>query len=216
MVATQLGEEMSYVLLGGGALAREIAGWISHSEGARALVGYCDDTGETDLSKSPYNVTYLGPLMTMTAKTHSHRLVLAINDPVSRAKVGALIESRGVSLSSFVHSTVIISPSAVIEDGVILLPYSIVSANAFVSKGVCINVHCSVGHDARVGQFCTLASHVDLMGWVAIGDRVFLGSGSRVLPKIVVENDATVGAGGIVMRRVRAATTVYGFGAKKL
>lgn len=216
MAAIQLGEDMSYVLIGGGALAREIADWICHCEGANALAGYCDDAGETDLSKSPYNLNYVGPLMAMTGKMHSHRLVLAVADPVSRAKAGVLIESCGLSLSSFVHSTVIIAPSAVIEDGAILLPYSIVSANAFVSKGACINVHCSVGHDARVGQYCTLASHVDLMGWVSIGDRAFLGSGSRVLPKIAVENDAKVGAGGIVMRRVKAGTTVYGFAAKKL
>jgi len=207
---------MKHVLIGGGDLARELACWIQGDHGPDSIIGYYDDAGETLLSSSPYNLRYLGPIAQISANIKNSKIILAVSAPQDRRAVGISLETKGYCLSSFIHSSAVVAYSATISDGVLLLPKTIVSSDAVIAKGCCINVQCSIGHDVKVGEYCTLSSHVDLMGWVEVGDCVFMGSGSRIIPKVKIECESRIGAGSIVTRRVRTGMVAYGASAKIL
>ncbi|MBO4779155.1 MAG: transferase, partial [Selenomonadaceae bacterium] len=47
-------------------------------------------------------------------------------------------------------------------------------------------------------------------GKCKIGAEVFIGSGAILLPKATVGDCATIGAGSVVLKKVRAGSTVFG------
>ena len=53
-------------------------------------------------------------------------------------------------------------------------------------------------------------------GYSQIGEMVTMHPGSRLLPHKMIENNASVGAGSVVISKVKEGTTVFGIPAKKL
>jgi len=52
--------------------------------------------------------------------------------------------------------------------------------------------------------------YVDICGFAQIGEASYFGSGSRVLPHVKIGNHATIGAGSVVLRKVKDEDTVFG------
>ena len=53
-------------------------------------------------------------------------------------------------------------------------------------------------------------------GFSQIGNMVTLHTKAVIHPKVIVEDNSTVGVASVAIRRVKAGTTVYGNPAKKL
>lgn len=117
---------------------------------------------------------------------------------------------------SFVHNTAVIAKQSSIRTPAMFFPFSLVSVGVSIGMGAVVNVHSSIGHDVVLGDFCTLSAHVDLCGGVHVGDRVFFGSGSRVLPHLKIGDDAIIGAGAVVVHDVPAGATVWGNPARRV
>jgi len=81
---------------------------------------------------------------------------------------------------------------------------------------VAVNICSSVGHDVRLGSYSTLSAHIDITGGVVVGEMVMFGSGARILPGLHVGDEATIGAGAVVIRNVPPGKTVYAPPAKQL
>ena len=68
----------------------------------------------------------------------------------------------------------------------------------------CTLLACGLGHDVEVGDFSTISSWCNIMGHVKIGNRVFMGGNCSAAPNAVIEDDAYVGVGSVVLRKVKA------------
>ena len=79
-----------------------------------------------------------------------------------------------------------------------------------------INIAATIGHDAVIGDGCTINSHSDVTGFVKLGTGVFLGSHAVITPSVKVKDFARIGAGSIVVKQVAAETSVFGIPAKKI
>jgi serine acetyltransferase len=73
-----------------------------------------------------------------------------------------------------------------------------------------------VGHDAVIGDGCTISGHCDVTGFASLGEGVFMGTHASVLPRAVVGDSAVIGAGSVVLKKVQPNTTVFGVPAKKI
>jgi len=102
-----------------------------------------------------------------------------------------------------------------------------VGKNFHMMEEVTIDVshcwHITIGDDVtlapRVQIFAHDASTKKLLGYtrigkVGIGNRVFVGAGSIILPGVTIGNDVVVGAGSIVTHDVPGGTVVGGNPAK--
>ena len=204
-----------FVLVGGGGLARELAGWL-HLDGNSSTGnarGYLSSKEEPAMVA--YGLPWLGTIEEFDVESDD-RLVLAIGDPTVKSSVVALLALDPSHFTTFVHPSAVIHPSATLGNGVIIFPLSAVSADAVVEDFVTVNLLCTVGHDTRIGSCSTLSAHVDLTGRVKVGASVFFGSGARVLPDIVIGAGARIGAGATVVRTVPDGATVYTAPAKRL
>ena len=64
--------------------------------------------------------------------------------------------------------------------------------------------------DCKIGDFTCIMSHCNIMGHTEIGQRVFIGGSAGTVPKAKIGDDAYVGAGSMVLRKVKAGSKVFG------
>lgn len=196
-----MNKEPRILIAGAGNFGRETAGWL-HMIG-RPAFGFIDDIKPGAWARILDYVPEPGD-----------EILVAVADPKGREQVVAVLREKQATFHSLymMHR----SPSSDIGGGCIWCPGSAVSASAHVGEFVHVNLNSTVGHDVVLGDYCTLSCHVDLMGHVEVGNRVFFGSGARVLPGVRVGDDCVIGAGAIVMADVRAGSTVYAMPARTL
>jgi sugar O-acyltransferase (sialic acid O-acetyltransferase NeuD family) len=144
------------------------------------------------------------------------RVVVAIGTPALRRAVVARLRARGAVFATLIHPTAVIGPRVEIGPGCVICPRVVLTCDLRLGEFVCLNISCAVGHDASIGAYTQASSFCDFTGGVRVGEEVFLGSRASILPRQVVEDRAVIGAGSVVVRRVRAGTTVVGIPAREL
>jgi sugar O-acyltransferase (sialic acid O-acetyltransferase NeuD family) len=184
------------VIVGAGALGRELRQWIAR-DGRSDPVVFLDDR----MADAPGVIGNIDSY----ERAEGDEVLIAIADPAMRSKVA----DRFKSLATFA-STAATRGDGVFGDGCLLFPHSLLSSKALLGVGVIVNCYSSIGHDCTVGDFSTLSAHVDITGRCTIGKRVFFGSGARVVPGITVGDDCYVGAGAVVVKDIPEGTTVFG------
>jgi sugar O-acyltransferase (sialic acid O-acetyltransferase NeuD family) len=202
-----------YVLIGGGALAREIVDWFTPSLAANGsrFVGYLDD-GEAPMKAFGFDLPQLGD--TQFLEFGVAQPVMAVGEPAGKLVLAE--RHAGRTFATLIHPSAAVSASARLGQGVVVGPFALISANATVDDHVLVNAYASVGHDVRVGAYTTLSCHVDLTGAVSVGRESFFGSGARVIPNVRVGDRCSIGAGSVVVRRTGDDATLFAAPARRL
>jgi UDP-perosamine 4-acetyltransferase len=142
--------------------------------------------------------------------------VVAIGSNRRRQQVGQSLLALGFTLPVVVHPTALISPSATIGQGAVVMARAIVGTLASIGELAIINTGAIVEHDNRIGRSAHIGPGVALAGGVQIGDRALVGVGSAVRPDISIGDDSMIGAGSAVVEDVPSGVTVVGSPARQL
>ena len=81
----------------------------------------------------------------------------AFGDNVIRMAWLERLEEQGIPVPTLVHSHAYVSPTAVLEPGVMVLPMAVVNTGATVNTGCIINIGALVDHDSVIEAGCHLA-----------------------------------------------------------
>ena len=199
------------VIIGAGGFGREVLDWARQSEacwGDWVVKGFIDDNPHA-LADGPPGAPLLGPVEGHVP-AFDEVFVCAIGQVAAKRRCVEAIRGRGGLFTGVIHRTAVVSPTAVLGEGVILCPYSVVTSRARLGDFVTVNLHSTVAHDAVVGDWSQLHCHVDVTGGVAIGAGVLVGSHASILPGVKIGDGAIIGAGSVVMRDVPSGMTVFG------
>lgn len=159
--------------------------------------------------------------------------IIRTQDPsLAFAQIAGLWHPADVRHPRGVHKTAVVAKSAKIGRGVALGPYVVVEDHAKIGAGTVIYAGCFVGHDTVIGEGCIFYPHVSIRERVAIGNRVFIQSGSvvgsegfgyaqvdgkyQLIPQVgtvVIEDDVEIGAN-VTIDRARFDKTLIGQGTK--
>lgn len=141
-------------------------------------------------------------------------VVPAVGDNAARHRGLAWLRDRAAP--ALVHPSAVVSPSARLGRGTVVMPGAVVNADARVDAGVIVNTGAVVEHDCVLGDASHVSPNATLGGAVVVGERAWVGAGAVVLPGVRIGADAVVGAGAVVLRDVPAGATVVGSPARVL
>lgn len=108
------------------------------------------------------------------------------------------------------HASAIVSPSAVIGLGSVLMHGAIVQADAAVGKHNIINTGASVDHDCVLEDFVHISPHATLCGNVSVGEGTQIGAGATVIQGIKIGKWCMIGAGAVIIEDVPDYSVVVG------
>lgn len=203
------------IIVGGGGFAHEVASWVADCQKAgtqSSLAGYIDDRNTGPLC---CGAQHLGSITDYTPKS-GDSLLLAVGAPDTKRRLVELLRPRGAQFATLVHPTAIIGRNCRHDEGVIVCPLAMNTANTYMGAYTTLLSFSGLGHDAALGSYSTVSSHVDIMGNASVGDSVFIGSGARVMPRITVGDSARIGSNVVVQRNVAPGTTLFALPAKTL
>lgn len=136
--------------------------------------------------------------------------VIALANTQAKKAIVSILEAKNAVFINLIHKTAMVADDAKLGKDVILCQFTTVSSNVEIQDHVMLNAYTSLGHDAVLGQYSSCMGHVDITGHVLVGEGTFWGSGSRALPHSKIGDYAKVGAGSVVLRKVKAGQTVFG------
>ena len=174
------------------------------------VLGFLSDV-ENALDKYPYvEEKILGNIQDWKP-IGDEKYALGIATPESKQKIAELLKSRGCEFESIVSPDTIIRPNVKIGEGCFITAHWI-SAGAEI--GDFVNIMGSmIGGESVIGDYSTTLGFTNIANG-KLGKRVYVGSHAVVLD-VEIGDDATVGAGSIVLRKVKKGTKVFGNPAKK-
>jgi sugar O-acyltransferase (sialic acid O-acetyltransferase NeuD family) len=140
-------------------------------------------------------------------------MIVSVGDNWQRKKV---VEKLHCTFGIAVHPTAIVSPSAQIGEGTVVMAGAIINADAVIGKHCIINTGASVDHDCVVGDFCHIAPHATLCGVVEVGEGTLVGVGACVIPGTSIGSWCTVGAGAAVTKDIANNSVAVGIPAKTI
>ncbi len=205
------------LIIGAGGLGREVLTWARQSEGHGVdwvIKGFLDDNAQA-LEGFRTPAPWIG-----TVRDHqpaeNEVFVCAVGQPANRRRCHESIEARGGIFISLIHRTAIVGDSVAMAPGVILCPYAIASGYNRLGKGVILNLHATVDHDATVGDWSQINCHCDVTANARIGLEVWLSSHVAVAPGVCIGDGAYLGAGAVVLRNVEPGAKVFGVPARRI
>lgn len=133
-----------------------------------------------------------------------------------RQRLADMALSLGYSLVNAVSPLSAISPSAHLGNGIAIMAGAIVNAETIVDDLVIINTGACIDHDCRIGKATHIAPQCGLAGNVTVGAASFLGIGCKVIPKVIIGENVTIGAGAVVVSDIASETLAVGVPAKPI
>lgn len=136
-------------------------------------------------------------------------IFLAIGDNKEREKYYELVVRSGFDLPNLISVNAYVSPDAILANANIVSPFVHIGPLVEIGNNNIINTHVNLEHETVIGSHCHFSPSSVVSGRTCIGDRVFLGLGAKVIDKIKISSDTTVGAGGIVIEDIGQPGGVY-------
>jgi len=202
------------VILGAGAAGREV-GYALTRELEVDVVGYTDPNPDTWKSEI-WGKKVLGPdeLITRLKTAGQLYAVVAVGDPWIRSRLREQLESLDVDLINVVHPSLLTTSEFTMGKGVVVAPGVILSEAPVIEDNVWLGHGVLVGHDTCIGRDSHVSGRAALAGQITVGERVMLGLGCIVAPRLTVGDDAVLGSGANVVHDVPPGAVVVGNPAK--
>jgi sugar O-acyltransferase (sialic acid O-acetyltransferase NeuD family) len=200
------------VIIGAGALAAEIAGFmldanLKNNNEHYVIEGFLDDNDENYVKYS-LSAPLLGPIFSYIPKADV-KMVLGIADIPIRKRVISYFESLGASFTNFVHPWSIIFDSSKMGCGNVVMPYTLIGPNSVMGDHNLVNSRVVLGHDTRIGNNNTFFPSTGISGSTIIGDNNLFGVNSATLPGISIGSNNKISAGMVIERRLKSDMIVF-------
>ncbi len=143
-------------------------------------------------------------------------IAISIGDNRIRKIIFDKLKNHGFDMPALIHQSSIISKSAIIGNGTIIMPLVVVNAKAEIGNGAILNSSCVVEHECIIGDFVHISPSASLAGGVSVGDFTHIGIGSSVIQKIKIGSNSIIGAGSVVAVDIGNNKKAYGNPCKEI
>ena len=204
------------VVLGAGGLAREIVSWQKTSGENLKIVGYMDDFHDPLVETETKNGMNIIGKIDFSRFNGNQEAICAIADCDKKQSIFEQANFLNKKFKEYIHTTCLIGERSVLGEGLVLLPYAIISCDTKIGDLVLINNGSQIGHDVVIGNYTSIMANVDIGGGAIIGNNVFIGSNAVILPRVKIPDNTRIGAGSVVLKSIKHVGTYFGNPAKKI
>lgn len=165
------------------------------------IVGFLDDDPiKTVLGDIDSYINYLDT-----------EFIIAIGDADHRRMIS---EKLKCAWYTAIHPSAVISPSASIGEGSVIMANAVVNADAVIGKHCIINTSAIIEHEDLIDDYCHISVGVKLGGMVRIGKMTWVGIGATVNNNISICDNCFIGAGAVVVKDIFVSGKYIGVPAK--
>ena len=178
------------------------------------VIGYYD---REQKKKNPFSINHIGiePDGPTIEKIKDCSAFICIGDNKIRAAIFEKLIHNSISCPAVAHKSAIVSPSAQIGYGTIIVAGAVINAMAKIGNAVICNTSCVIDHECVIGDYSHIAPGTVLAGNVTVGNNTFIGANSVVKQGVTIGSDVIIGAGSVILKDVADGLTVYGNPAKE-
>jgi sugar O-acyltransferase (sialic acid O-acetyltransferase NeuD family) len=200
---------MRIAILGAGGHGKVVLDAILSAE-EHVVAGIVDDNTQLAGTK-----LFSLPIVSSVEKLdHVEGYTIAIGDNNVRREKYNLYLQAGYMPITVIHPSAIISSSAHIGKGSVVLANVVVNPDACIGDDVVLYTSCTIDHDCSISHHSYISPGCNICGSVHIGAGAMLGAGAVVLPGISIGESSIVGAGAVVTGNVPDKVTVVGVPAR--
>ena len=109
-----------------------------------------------------------------------------------------------------VHPSAIIGKDVSIGQGSVILPGTILNANAIVGEHCILNTKSSLDHDSKMGNYSSLAPGAFTGGNVVIGEGTAVCLGAKIIECVTIGDYSVIGSNSLVLKDVPDYSVAYG------
>ncbi|WP_459501259.1 acetyltransferase [Bacillus sp. C1] len=199
-------------LIGQGGHAKVIKDMIDANKHFN-VIAFFDDRYQ---SLDKHEEIYYGPISSIQIlmKEIEFKLIIAIGNNVVRKKIVEQLHFDDEYYESVIHPTAVISESATIGRGVVIMANVTINADTTIGRCVIVNTASVVEHDNCIGDFVHIGPNATLTGTVTIDEGTQIGAGVTVIPNIKIGDWSMIGAGATVIHNIPPGCTAVGSPAK--
>lgn len=142
-----------------------------------------------------------------------HR-VIAIGDNHIRKKLSQRFD--GPFAKAIIHPSAVVSKTAHLGEGTVVMPGAIINANVKIGKHVIVNSAAVIEHDCVIEDYTHISPNVALAGNVTVKSGTHVGIGASVVQGITIGKSSIIGAGAVVAMSIPENCTAVGIPAKPI
>lgn len=205
-------------IIGAGGFGREVKmllDQINKINPMYKIVGFYDD--DTSLPKTINGLPYLGSIDELLKANEPLSLALGIGIPEVKSKMIKRLSGKKFQYPVLIHPSVFIGEDEVnIAQGTIICAGTIITCNINIGAFVTLNLCCTVGHDTTIKDYSSFMPSVNISGEVEIMEKVYVGTGAKIINQLEIGENTVVGAGAVVSKSLPANCTAVGIPAKPI
>ena len=206
-------------IYGAGGFGREVLTVIhdiNKSEKKWNIIGFFDDGKEK--GEFINNYPLLGGIKALNEWSTPLSIAVSIGAPSVKKSIVQKISNPLIDFPTLIHSSVVIGEERNVHfgKGCIICANNVITTNVKIGDFVILNLCCTAGHDAVIGDFSAVMPVGIISGEVNIGEEVYIGTGATIINQINIGRKAIIGAGAVVIRDVPNGATVVGVPAKEI
>ena len=180
------------------------------------IIGFFDDGYEKGVMVNGYPT--LGTVEDLNRWEKPVSVALSLGSPVIKKKVLDRITNPLVDFPTLIHPSVWIGDPVYVEigKGCILCAGVMITTNVKIQDFVILNLQCTVGHDAMIGNYAAFMPAVNISGEVTVEEGVYVGTGVKIINQVSIGPYAILGAGAVVAKSLPGHCTAVGVPARPL
>lgn len=175
---------------------------ILHANGIKVKAFIDDNTEINECDGCPvlHDATGLSPMI----------VSIGVNR-VRKAIVGKLVaNNKDIEFVTAIHPSAIMSPSAKIGEGSVVMAGAVINADAVIGKHCIVNTGATIDHECVIEDFCHIAPGVHISGDTLVGEGTWIGIGSCVIQGVTIGGNSMIGAGSVVVKDIPDEVVAYG------
>lgn len=178
------------------------------------IIGFFDDKYSVEFFNDH---TITGPVLSAKKMIHfvnDIKFVVAIGNNKIRKQI---VQQLRIPLHYYItlkHKSAIVSSSATIGLGTVIMANSVINANAQIGNHVIINTSSIIEHDNQVGHFVHVSPNVTSTGGVQIEEGTHIGAAATIIPNKKIGKWSTIGAGATVVTNIPSYSMAVGIPAR--